>query len=814
MDTIRIACWNCRGLSSSIPFLRSLLDANDIVLISEHWLHFNRLQQLDEIDVKFNQCGRASRSSSEESFGLRRGQGGVAIFWKKDMKGVSIIQTIKHDRICGIRVECADSSVLVFLSVYMPASGSRDNLTITLDELGAVIENLEDGSIPIICGDFNGNIGFEGGPRGTDVPTRAGKAVLKFIYDQNVVAANLLRKASGSVNTYVGHNGSSVIDYILVPRYMASKIKSCHTGRNEALNTSDHLPIELTLNIDALPRSVLIDKPQNRIRWDKCSADFISRVYQVPVYVKLTGINDKLDNHEVTNAEIDSCTDSIIKALHEAAVNVPKSKFASHLKPYWCEELNVLKKAKMGWFNEWKSKGRTKNPEDPVRINMLKSKKHFNKCLSRLSKQYDNKMIAEAASKAEINHDDFWRILKNVKGGLKVKVNTIRNQWGKVAYEPCEILEVWRAHFNKISTPKQSEDFDHDHFQYVTRCVSQYIRTDDVSEFLNEPISDAETRGAIRKLNNRKAPGYDGLTTEHIKFAGESLAHTLCLLFNQCIRNEYVPLNLRKGIQVPLYKGKNTCTLDCDNYRGITLLSTLNKLLEIIIWDRISGWWYRNHVVSDLQGAGRKGFSCIHTALTLQETISKERERSKKVFVSYYDVSKAFDSVWIDGLFYQLYEMGITGSLWRLLYRMYINFQCCVRIGTETSQWYAMECGIHQGGYLSLVKYTAFINSLITELEQSALCSSIYQIKVSPVGYADDLATSATSKYKTDRIMSIVHNHGCKWRYSFNASKSAVLVFGETQHERKHGSAARMFKLGDEGLKRGYTTITWGLRHA
>ena len=149
-------------------------------------------------------------------------------------------------------------------------------------------------------------------------------------------------------------------------------------------------------------------------------------------------------------------------------------------------------------------------------------------------------------------------------------------------------------------------------------------------------------------------------------------------------------------------------------------------------------------MVSDLQGAGRKGFSCIHTALTLQETISKERERSKKVFVSYYDVSKAFDSVWIDGLFYQLYEMGITGSLWRLLYRMYINFQCCVRIGTETSQWYAMECGIHQGGYLSLVKYTAFINSLITELEQSALCSSIYQIKVSPVGYADDLATSAT----------------------------------------------------------------------
>ena len=81
--------------------------------------------------------------------------------------------------------------------------------------------------------------------------------------------------------------------------------------------------------------------------------------------------------------------------------------------------------------------------------------------------------------------------------------------------------------------------------------------------------------------------------------------------------------------------------------------------------------------------------------------------------MAYYDVSKAFDSVWIDGLFCQLYDLGITGSLWRILYQMYVNFACCVRIGDMTSNWYKMECGIHQGGYLSLVKYVAFINSLI-----------------------------------------------------------------------------------------------------
>ena len=493
--------------------------------------------------------------------------------------------------------------------------------------------------------------------------------------------------------------------------------------------------------------------------------------------------------------------DLVTSILHEGATVIPKSKFANHLKPFWNAELNGLKKVKMMWFNRWKSEGRTLDADNVVRKNMLKSKKEFCKSIRKVSRQYQDNLIAEAASKAEINHDDFWRILRNSKGGNKSRVNTVRNKQGRVVYEIDEMLEVWRSHFDDISTPKESEYFDNDHFQHVTDQVRLLSTLRDTSIFLENPISDFEVRKAVEKLNNKKAPGFDGITAEHIKFAGESLVHVLCLLYNHCVKLEYIPVSFRKGIQVPLYKGKNACTLDCDNYRGITLLSTFNKLLEIIVWDRISGWWFRDRVISDLQGAGRKGHSCIHTALTLQETISRERERNKKVFVAYYDVSKAFDSVWIDGLFYQLYHLGVTGSLWRLLYQMYINFKCCVRIGDKTSEWFKMDCGIHQGGYLSLVKYTAFINSLIIELEESGLCSVIYDIKSSPVGYADDMATCSTSKNKLDKVMGIVHNHGCKWRYSFNASKSAVLVFGESQKEKRIGSDARVFKLGKERVK-------------
>ena len=164
--------------------------------------------------------------------------------------------------------------------------------------------------------------------------------------------------------------------------------------------------------------------------------------------------------------------------------------------------------------------------------------------------------------------------------------------------------------------------------------------------------------------------------------------------------------------------------------------------------------------------------------------------------MAYYDVTKAFDTVWIDGLFFQIHKLGITGKVWRILYKTYIDFNCCVKLGSKNSKWYPMLRGIHQGGFLSLTKYIAFINELIIDLKNSGTCSVAHNLKCSPVSYADDLATCAKSKNKLDQAMQIVYKHGCKWRFEFNAKKSAVQVFGESRAEAKIGAKYRNFKLG------------------
>ena len=182
--------------------------------------------------------------------------------------------------------------------------------------------------------------------------------------------------------------------------------------------------------------------------------------------------------------------------------------------------------------------------------------------------------------------------------------------------------------------------------------------------------------------------------------------------------------------------------------------------------------------------------------MLLQETVATSLETNRKCLVAYFDVPKAFDTVWIEGLFFQLFELGIRGTTWRILYNFYINFRCCVRVQGQTSDWYYLRCRIHQGGFLSLLKYTVFINSLINDLKHSGLCCKIYMIPSTPVGYADDLATCSTSKYKLDRAIDVVVAHGRTWCYNFNAKKSGILVYGEERSENLRNANQRVFKLG------------------
>ena len=117
-----------RGFASAVPCLRALCKCSDIITLSEHWLHKNKLKRLEEVSDKFLYCARASKYATADNYGVKRGQWGVAVLWSKSLGGVSQISDIIHNRMCGIRVQLKNGLIINVICIYLPAQGSPENL--------------------------------------------------------------------------------------------------------------------------------------------------------------------------------------------------------------------------------------------------------------------------------------------------------------------------------------------------------------------------------------------------------------------------------------------------------------------------------------------------------------------------------------------------------------------------------------------------------------------------------------------------------------------------------------------------------------
>ncbi len=78
---------------------------------------------------------------------------------------------------------------------------------------------------------------------------------------------------------------------------------------------------------------------------------------------------------------------------------------------------------------------------------------------------------------------------------------------------------------------------------------------------------------------------------------------------------------------------------------------------------RFMPWARQQKVIDELQGCSHQGCSSLHTSWFVRERVSYNLERGSDVYVVLLDIKKAFDSVWIDGLMYRLFEIGIDLKL-------------------------------------------------------------------------------------------------------------------------------------------------------
>ena len=89
---------------------------------------------------------------------------------------------------------------------------------------------------------------------------------------------------------------------------------------------------------------------------------------------------------------------------------------------------------------------------------------------------------------------------------------------------------------------------------------------------------------------------------------------------------------MKLGFSITLHKGNRKRKDDLDNYRVFTLLSTLLKLYERILLNRIGSMF----TVYDLQGWFQKQRGCLFTSFLLRESVAFAKENNSKLYVCHY----------------------------------------------------------------------------------------------------------------------------------------------------------------------------------
>ena len=343
------------------------------------------------------------------------------------------------------------------------------------------------------------------------------------------------------------------------------------------------------------------------------------------------------------------------------------------LKPYWSKSLNDISKSEKRAWKIWKHNGK---PKDGIAYEQYKlAKREFRAARRKAEQQYEIQQMDKIAKMEQIDQPFFWHLINKSRNKPKRSHNPLE-QNGSILTDPKDVFKAWESYFMKLYTPSNKPHYDDRFMKHieteVKRCEEESLRKD--TYVLRDPLVPEEIRKEIRKLKLKKAPGWDNVTTEHIRYGGDILLEIITYIFNAMTVTEYIPGNLKKGIIVPIPKGNKDAT-KMDNNRGITLLPILSKLYEKVLLTRHEMATKDMAIIDSLQGAMVMSCSSMHTTWMLRETIAYNLEKKSSIYVGLLDTSKAFDSVWVDGAFYKLHRPKAMEDFKKLLQKFCVLCQ-------------------------------------------------------------------------------------------------------------------------------------------
>ena len=674
-------------------------------------------------------------------------------------------------RLLWVRIKLGITRVFL-VAAYAPiSSAGPQELEKFWESVKETLDLAEGNERIIMCGDLNGWVGTKRagleavlGPHGDKRANDAGKPILDVCLEWNLLVSNTLFRHK-DIHTYTwGRNDQkSVIDMMLIDSRLRNTIMDTRAYRGPTLGTDHYLVISRFVGLFKKWRHWRVRDHFGELERIKCER--LEDVSVRSMYADL--VSKRLADARLSDLGVDECweimRDGIVESAKEACGSAKRHKSLKG-EAWWDADVkSCVERKKKAWLDYVS----VLQSNDSMRE--LK-KDYYRRCKNEtraLVKEKRERMILNEEERLtkdfEANNKLFWRKVRKSRGFSSAsRMDKIKSKAGDILANPTEVLGRWSEYFGEM-------------YEYVPDAgAASESMTDFAAPASDEDISEEEIEWSIRSLKNGKAAGIDKVSAEMIKLGGPFVRDAFLTLSNLCWRTGRVPMDWRRAVIVPLYKGKGS-RMQCASYRAISLISIAAKVYTKIIERRMRV--KSEGLLWEAQGGFRNGRGCMDQVFSLRNIVEKRLAVGQKVFCGFVDLEKAFDRVIRKDLWGILPGYGVSGTLLRAVQSTYVDCTACVRIDGGLSPWFGVNIGVRQGCVLSARLFILYLDSCLQRMKAANVGLRMGDLVVSCLLYADDAVLLAESPSQLQTLVTMMKDD-CKLRgLQLNAKKTKVMVF-------------------------------------
>ena len=321
----------------------------------------------------------------------------------------------------------------------------------------------------------------------------------------------------------------------------------------------------------------------------------------------------------------------------------------------------------------------------------------------------------------------------------------------KVEHDFDSVLEGFRNYYSTLAEnlvkmlPKPTNKYSIDSIikYYEHMILGDYCHLASFSE--NSILT------ILKATQVSKAAGIDNLSGRFLKDGAKVLSKPISDLFNLSVTSEKFPDPCKETKLKPLYK-KGSVTEPC-NYRPISLLPLISKVMEKVIRDQTSTFLNSKNLLYTYQSGFRKKHSTDFCLSYLNGKILKGFDRGMMTGMILIDLQKAFDTIDHDVLLQKLYAIGFSKRTvnWFKFYLSNRSFK--VNLGNNFSQPASVPCGVSQGSILGPPLFLIYVN----DMSQAVKCDLFL--------YADDSCLVCQHKdiNEIEKQLNVDFSNTCHW---------------------------------------------------